>query len=124
MNGLRLEIQGPLAVQERQIAKNILLHYFGLRFRVNLLQFADDFLHGVFAVAALDDFEARTVEAQRAFRHEKNTLPIVFAKPAARSEAGIGIKIRFQALLPATNFVFGTCAPLHFNSRLFGFFTT
>jgi hypothetical protein len=34
-----------------------------------LLEFADDLLHGVFAVAPLDDFEAGPVEAEGAFGH-------------------------------------------------------
>jgi hypothetical protein len=41
----------------------------------------------VLAVAALDDFQARAIQAEGALRHQQHTLLVVFAKAAARSEA-------------------------------------
>jgi len=42
----------------------------------------------VFAVAALDNFEAWAVQAQRALGHEQNALLIIFSQTATGSEAG------------------------------------
>lgn len=53
-----------------------------------MLEFGNNLLDGVFAVAALDDFEAGAVEAQSAFRHEQRAgLLALFIHAAAGSEA-------------------------------------
>jgi hypothetical protein len=42
-------------------------------------------LDGVLAVAALDDFEAGTVEAEDAFRHQQDALLVIFPNAASWS---------------------------------------
>jgi len=81
------EIEGALVVEQSEVAKNVLLDFFGLRLRIDFLQFADDFLHGVFAVAARNDFKTRAIQAQGALRHEEDALLIVFSEAAARRKA-------------------------------------
>ncbi len=52
---------------------------------------------GVLAVATLDDFEARAVEAQRAFRHQKNALIVVLTHTASWGEPGPAVQIHAHA---------------------------
>jgi hypothetical protein len=53
---------------------------------------------GVLAVAALDDFEAGAVEAQRAFGHEQNFVALVFTEADAWNQVGTGILIDAHGL--------------------------
>jgi hypothetical protein len=57
-------------MEPSQVIQDIGLDFFWFGFRVNLLQLGDDLLDGVFAVAALDYFEAGAIETQRAFGHQ------------------------------------------------------
>lgn len=82
------EIQGALFLEALQIAEDILLDFLRRRFRIQFLQVRDDLLHGVISVAALDDFQARAVEPQRAFRHQEHARRLrLFIEAAARREA-------------------------------------
>ncbi len=72
-------------MEELQVAEDIVRDFFGLRFRVELLKLGDDLRDGVIAVAALDDFQARPVEAKGAFGHEKDALLVRIAEANARS---------------------------------------
>ncbi len=85
MPELQLEIQSTLFLQEFEIAKDVLLNLLGLGFGINPLQIHNDLLDGVLTVAALDDFEARAVKAQGAFRHEQDALLVIFPKAATGS---------------------------------------
>ena len=84
---LVLEIDGALVVQKSQVAEDVCLDASWLGFGIDLLQLRDDLLHRVFAVAALDDFEAGAVQSKRALGHEQRArLLIFFIQPAAGSE--------------------------------------
>jgi hypothetical protein len=48
-------------------------------------------LDGVVAIAALDDFEAWSIQAEGALGHQKDALVVVFAQPAAGGEARAGL---------------------------------
>ena len=91
------EVEGTLRVEELQVAEDVLLDLFGFGFGVDLLELGDDLLNGVLAVAALDDFEARTVEAKSALGHKQDTLIVIFAEADAHSEAGPRIRIHDHA---------------------------
>ena len=64
-----MKVEGALVVEELQVAEDVRFHFGGLGFGVVLLEFGDDLLDGVVAVAALDDFEAGAVETEGAFGH-------------------------------------------------------
>src|ERR1700736_2690868 len=98
------EVEGSLVAQPGQIVEDVRLDLLWFGFRVDLLQIADDLLHGVLAVAALDDFEAGAVEAQGAFGHEQDALLIVFAEAAARGQAWAGLQVRRHANLSLSAF--------------------
>jgi len=95
---LRIEVEGALLVQKSQVAEDVGLDFFWLGFRVNLLQLADDLLHGVFAIAALDDFETRAIEAQCAFWHEQGALLLIFAQTNARHELWMRLEVGSHVL--------------------------
>jgi len=59
-----------------------------------MLEFGDDFADSALAVAALDDFEARAVEAKSALGHEQDLLVVVLAEADAGGEARMGVEIR------------------------------
>src|SRR5262249_3695688 len=61
-----------------------------LGFGVDRLEFGDDLLDGVAAVAALNDLEAGAGEAEGAFGHQQNAVLGVFAEAGARGEEGVG----------------------------------
>lgn len=91
----RVEIEGALFVEQREVVEDIALDARRLGFRVEGLQFVDDFGDGAEAVAALDDFEARAAQAKGAFGHEKDAgLLREFAHATAGSEARFGIEVR------------------------------
>jgi hypothetical protein len=77
------EIKGALIAEQTEIAENVLLDFFRLRLRIDFLQFADDFLNGVLAVAARNNFKTRTIEAQDALRHEEYALVVILSEAAA-----------------------------------------
>jgi len=91
-----VEVEGALFLQKGEIAENVLFHFLWLRFRIDLLQLGNDLLDGVFAVAALDNFEARAVQTQRALGHEQNALLIIFSQTATGSEAGTAIQFKWH----------------------------
>ena len=66
---LRLKVEGALVVEELEVAENVGFDLCGLGFGVEGLEFGDDLLDRVLAVAALDDFETRAVEAEGALGH-------------------------------------------------------
>ena len=92
------EIKGALVVEQAKIAENILLDFFGLRLQIDFLQFADNFLHGVFPVAARNNFKTGAIEAQDPFGHQENALLIVFSEAAAGRETRIGKRIGCHAI--------------------------
>src|ERR1700732_2181817 len=87
------EVEGTLVVQQVEIAENVLLDFLGSGLRINFLQFADNFLHGVFAIATRNDFETGAIQAQGAFRHEEYALLVVFSEAAAGRETRMGQQI-------------------------------
>jgi hypothetical protein len=76
-----------LVVEELEVAEDVGFDFFGGGFGIEFLEIGDDLLHGVFAVAALDDFEAGAEEAQGTFGHEEDALIVVFAEADAGGEA-------------------------------------
>ena len=56
-----LEVESPLFLKALQISEDILLDLLRLRFRIQFLQVRDDLLDRVVTVAALDNFQARTI---------------------------------------------------------------
>ena len=88
------KIEGALIVEQFQIAENVLFDFLRIGFGIESLQVGDDFFDGVFAVAALNDFEARAVEEQGAFGHEEDALlHAVVAEAAAGSETRTSVQI-------------------------------
>jgi hypothetical protein len=83
---LGLEIQSALIVEELEIAEDIGFDFCGLGFGIEFLEVSDDLLDGMFAVAALNDFEAGADEAKGAFGHEEDALIVVFAETDAGSQ--------------------------------------
>jgi len=81
-------------VEELEIAEDVGFYFRGLGLGVEVLEFGDDLLDGVIAVAALDDFEAGAVETKGSFGHEEDALLVVFAEANAGGEAGLGVGIR------------------------------
>jgi hypothetical protein len=88
------EIEGALVVQQGQVAEDIGFDLGRLGFGIDLLQLVDDLLHGVLAIAALHNFEARAVEAQRTFGHQEKAVLIVFAEAASGSQLRVRLKVR------------------------------
>jgi hypothetical protein len=80
-------------VEELEVAEDVGFDFGGLGFGVELLEFSDDLVDGVLAVAALNYFEAGAVEAQGAFGHQQDLLIVVLAQADAGGEAGAGIEI-------------------------------
>src|SRR6202140_5769136 len=92
---LLLKVESALFLQKDEIAKDVLLDLVRLGFGIDLLQIHNDLVHGVFAVAALDNFETRAVQAQGALRHEQRTrLLSFFVQAAAGSEARKAVEFR------------------------------
>jgi hypothetical protein len=91
------EVEGALVLEEFQVAEDVGFDFGGFGFGVKLLEFGDDFADGAPAVAALDDFEARSVEAQGALGHEQDLLVVVLAEADAGGEAGLGVGIQGHA---------------------------
>jgi len=83
---LSFEVEGAFLLEEGQVAKDIGFNFVGVGFGVKLLEFRDDPLYGALTVAALDDFQTGAIEAERALRHEKDTLTLIFAEADAGSE--------------------------------------
>jgi hypothetical protein len=86
-----LEVEGAFGVEELEVAEDVGFDFGWLGFGVQRLEFGDDLLDRVLAVAALDNFQARAVESERTFGHEQDALLIVFAEANARSEARFGV---------------------------------
>src|SRR6516162_10030755 len=66
----RLKIDGALLVQERQVSEQILRDALRLRFGIQLVEVLRNLLNCVLAVATLHDFEAGSIQSQRALRHQ------------------------------------------------------
>jgi len=76
---MSFEIEGALVLQEFQVAEDVGFDFGGVGFGVEVLEFGDDFADGTLAVASLNDFEARAVQAEGAFGHEEDLLIVVLA---------------------------------------------
>jgi hypothetical protein len=76
---LQVEVEGALVMEESKITENIGFDFFRFRLAIDLLEFADDLLNGMLAITPLNDFEARTIQAQSALGHQKEVLLVVFA---------------------------------------------
>src|ERR1700730_6517791 len=63
------KVQRALIVEQRQISKDVALHFLRLGLVVNPLQFGNYLTHGALAVAALNYFQTRPEQSQRLFRH-------------------------------------------------------
>lgn len=81
-------------MEEFEVTKDVGLDFLRLGFGVDRLEFGDDLLDGVAAVAALNDLEAGAVEAKGAFGHQQNALLVVFAEADARCEEGFAVGIK------------------------------
>lgn len=81
------ELKGVLGVEKLEVAEDVLLDFFGLGLRIDLLEFEDDLRDGVLAVAAGNDFKAGAIEAKSALGHEKHTLVLAFTQAHAGGEA-------------------------------------
>src|SRR5260370_40490656 len=92
------EVEGALFLQEREIAKDVLLDFVRLRFRINLLQLGDDLRHSVLAVAARNNLQARAIQAQSTFGHEQDTLIVALSHAAPRREPRPAVSLRCHAL--------------------------
>jgi hypothetical protein len=86
---LLLEIEGALVLEEFQVAEDVGFDFGGVGFGIEMLEFGNDFADGALAVAALDDFEARAVEAQGALGHEQDLLIVVLAEADAGGETWV-----------------------------------
>jgi len=75
-------------LQKGEIAKDVLLDLVRLGFGIDPLQIHDDLLDGVLAVAALDNFETWTVQAQGALRHEQRSRLLGFFIQSGSRERG------------------------------------
>jgi hypothetical protein len=93
-----LKVESTFLLQKCEVAEDILLDFLRFGFGIDLLQVRDDLLDGVLAVAALDDFEAGTEQAQGAFGHEQDALLIVFSKAAAWGEAREAVQVKSHGL--------------------------
>jgi hypothetical protein len=73
------EIERPLIVQSPEVAEDVICDLLWLSLRVDPLQFGDDFVNGVRAVATLDNLKAWAVQSKRPFWHMQNTglLPLL-----------------------------------------------
>src|SRR3989449_4585800 len=92
---LQRKVESALFLQKGEIAKDVLLDLVRLGFGIDLLQIHDDLLDGVLAVAALDNFETWTVQAQGALRHEQRSRLLgFFIQAAAGSEARKAVEFR------------------------------
>ena len=80
---MSLEIEGALVLEELEVAENVGFDFGGLGFGVELLEFGDDLVDGVLAVAALDDFKAGAVEAEGTLGHEQDLLVVILAESDA-----------------------------------------
>jgi hypothetical protein len=80
-------------VEELEVAEDVLFDFVGVGFGIEPLQVGDELGDGVLAVAARDDFEAGTVEAEGAFGHEENFLALIFAETDAGGELGFGVGV-------------------------------
>jgi hypothetical protein len=65
-----IEVEGALVVEEGEVAEDVRLDFLRDGFGVDGLKFADDLRDGMLAVAAFDDFQAGSIEAEGALRHE------------------------------------------------------
>ena len=86
-----LKVDGALVVKEREVAEQVVSDALRLGFGVERVKFFCDLLDGVRAVTELHDFQAGTIEAQSAFRHEEHArLLRFFIEATASSEARSG----------------------------------
>ena len=77
-------------MQQAEVTENVQRDFFRLRFRIDFLQFTDNFLHCVFAIAALNDLQTRTIQTQGPLGHEQCArLLRLFVKAAARRESRV-----------------------------------
>src|SRR6266481_2831588 len=100
---LQVEIESTFLLEKSKIAEDILFDLLRLRLGIDLLQIRDDLLDGVLAVAALNNFEAWPIQAERAFRHEQHALLVVFPKAASGSQARAAMHLSVHAVVSRTN---------------------
>jgi len=96
---MSLKIESALVVEELEVAEDVGFDFGRFGFGVELLEFGDDLVDGVLAVAALDNFEAGAVEPQSALGHEQDLLIAVLAVANASGEAGLGVWVDGRAHL-------------------------
>jgi hypothetical protein len=66
-------------VEKLEVTEDVGFYLCWLGFGVELLEFGDDLLDGVIAIATLNDFEAGAVQAEGAFGHQEDLLVVVLA---------------------------------------------
>src|SRR5215469_11752550 len=98
---LGLEVEGAFLLQKREIAEDVLFDLTRFGFGIEQLQLADNLRHGMLAVAARNDFEAWTIQAQGPFGHEQDALIVVFTHAASRGEARPAVQIEAHRLSSA-----------------------
>jgi hypothetical protein len=77
------EVEGALVLEKLEVADDVGLYFRGVGLGVKSLEFGDDLVNGVLAVATLDDFQARAVQAEGAFGHQEDLLVVVLAQADA-----------------------------------------
>ena len=85
-------------MQPREVSENIFFNFLWFGLRVQLLQFGDDLLNSVLAVATLDDLKAWAVQTQRPLRHVQNARWLtLFIQSATYREAWAAVEFRRHA---------------------------
>ena len=93
------KVDGLLVVKEFEIAEQISGDAIGFRLGVKLVELFGDLVHGVVAVAELNNFEARPLEAERMLRCKEQPRKLsLFVETYAGSEARSGGESRLHRI--------------------------
>lgn len=93
------KVDGLLVVKEFEIAEQISGDAIGFGFGVKLVELFGDLVNGVVAVAELNDFEARPLQAERLLRCKEQAGKLsLFVETYAGSEAWTGGESRLHRI--------------------------
>ena len=96
------KVDGLLVVKEFEIAEQISGDAIGFRLGVKLVELFGDLVNGVVAVAELNDFEARPLQAERLLRCKQQARKLsLFVETYAGSEAWSGGEFRLHRISSA-----------------------
>jgi len=90
-------LDGPLFLQQLQIAEQVLGYTFRFRLGIKGLEFLGDLLNGALAIAELNDLKARAADAHASMGEEQLPRQLILVVEAnSRGEPRCGRQFRFH----------------------------